>query len=350
MKLLKTVLGVCTTALLLISAGCGAQGKSSNLSTGMDQIETADYDGALISFAAAREAGENAELVCRGEGLAYLGKTEYEAAVASFLDALTYCDGTVTSLEFDINYYLATAYYKSGDYQAAYETYCAILALDDKEADAYYLRGLTDLAMNNHDQAVSDFDRAIALDQNNYSMYINIYLTMDHYGYTEEGIGYLENAMSSGSKSMSDYDKGLICYYMGDYENACSYLDNANKTNGSEKVVLALGQAYEATGDINFAASIYTNYISNYGASASIYNQLGLCKLQIGDYEAAREAFENGIAMNDMDTMQTLKYNEIVSYEYLGDFKKACVLMETYLATYPDDEAAVREYEFLKTR
>ena len=39
-----------------------------------------------------------------------------------------------------------------------------------------------------------------------------------------------------------------------------------------------------------------------------------------------------------------------ITYEYLGDFKKACVLMEAYLAIYPDDTMALREYEFLKTR
>ena len=350
MRLRKMVLCICIAVLFMMSTGCGTQRDGNNTATGMNQIEMADYDGALVSFAAAREAGENAELICRGEGIAYLGKTDSDQAISCFMEALSYCDGTLTSLEYDINYYLATAYYKKADYAAAYETYSAILALKEKEADAHYLRGLTALAMNAHDQAIADFDQAVSLDSNNYSMMIDIYLALNQYGYTEEGRAYLENAMSAGSKSISDYDKGRICYYMGDYENACVYLDSANKAGTNEKVVLALGQAYEATGDINFAASIYTNYLAGHGASAPIYNQLGLCKLQTGDYEAAREAFANGIAMNDMDTMQTLKYNEIISYEYLGDFKKACVLMETYLAMYPDDELAIREYEFLRTR
>jgi len=47
---------------------------------------------------------------------------------------------------------------------------------------------------------------------------------------------------------------------------------------------------------------------------------------------------------------QTLAFNEIIAYEYLGEYKKAAVLMEGYLSTYPDDEAAQREYGFLKTR
>ena len=47
---------------------------------------------------------------------------------------------------------------------------------------------------------------------------------------------------------------------------------------------------------------------------------------------------------------QTLKFNQIVAYEYLGDFDQASVLMKNYLQIYPDDQDAIREYEFLKSR
>ena len=50
------------------------------------------------------------------------------------------------------------------------------------------------------------------------------------------------------------------------------------------------------------------------------------------------------------ELMQVLKFNEIVAYEYLGDFKQATVLMQKYISTYPDDAKAQREYEFLQTR
>lgn len=350
MSLRKITVSLLAGILLLSCTACGGGKKSANLQAGMEYIESAEYDNALACFDAGEAAGENRELIYRAKGIAYIGKMQYSDAVNSFLTALSCCDGTLTELEYDINYYLATAYYKSGDYLSAFHTYSAILALKPKEEKAYYLRGIAAISMGYHDQAVSDFDKAVSLNKNNYSMYIDIYLILDKYGYSQEGQTYLENAMSAGSRSMSDYDKGRICYYMGDYENACTYLDNANKASTNETIVLELGKAYEATGDVNFAASIYVNYLSNYGESAPIYNQLGTCKLATGDYQAALNAIESGIAMNNMDVMQTLKYNEIVAYEYMGDFKKACVLMENYLAAYPDDTRAQREYEFLRTR
>lgn len=48
--------------------------------------------------------------------------------------------------------------------------------------------------------------------------------------------------------------------------------------------------------------------------------------------------------------MQTLKFNEIVTYEYMGEYKTAAALMNSYLRSYPDDTTAKREYEFLQTR
>lgn len=339
-------------AVLLVAScsACGGGTKSTNLKTGMRYIENAEYDNALVSFEAGEAAGEDPELIYRAKGIAYIGKMQYTQAISSFLTALSYCDGRLTSLEFDINYYLATAYYKSGDYKSAFDTYSTILALRPKEETAYYLRGIAAITMGYHDQAIKDFNQAISLNKNNYSMYIDIYLILDGCGYTQEGQEYLESAMSVGSRSMSDYDKGRICYYMGDYENACLYLDNANKSSTNETIVLELGKAYEATGDVNFAASIYVNYLTNYGSSAPIYNQLGVCRMSMGDYQAALDAIESGIAMNNLDVMQTLRYNEIVIYEYKGDFKKACVLMENYLSAYPDDTRAQREYAFLRTR
>ena len=55
---------------MLMLSGCGLQDKNENIKAGMTAIEALDYDGALESFAAAREAGEDERLLVRGEGIA----------------------------------------------------------------------------------------------------------------------------------------------------------------------------------------------------------------------------------------------------------------------------------------
>ena len=47
---------------------------------------------------------------------------------------------------------------------------------------------------------------------------------------------------------------------------------------------------------------------------------------------------------------QILEFNRIVALEYLGQFKKASVLMDAYMDRYPWDTDAEKEYTFLKTR
>ena len=119
---------------------------------------------------------------------------------------------------------------------------------------------------------------------------------------------------------------------------------------GGADSYLYLGRAYEATGDYNYASSVYSNYLSKQGANAEIYNQLGLCEMAKKEYQKALEAFQAGKEIEGSSLTQTLSFNEIVAYEYLEDYQKAAVLLKAYLQNYPDDQTAIREQQFLSTR
>ena len=345
----KRIWAAAAAISVILLSGCKAAGKSENLNAGMEQIAALEYDNALASFEAARAAGENERLISRGEGLAYMGKTMYDEAAQAFEEALAGSDGRIGDLDYDINYYLATAYYKQGDREKAIAVYDAITALREDEKDAYYLRGVLYTEQGNLDQAKEDFDRTIALDSADYDRLIEIYGVLDAGGYKETGQEYLQAAMDAGTKGMTNYEKGRICYYLEDYENARTYLEKARDESGYE-AVLFLGKTYETLGDNNYAISVYNTYLESGEANPQVLNQLGLCKMQTGDYEGALAAFQSAMKIEDNGMMQILKMNEIIAYERLCDYKKATVLMESYLKTYPDDEAAQREYIFLQTR
>ena len=51
-----------------------------------------------------------------------------------------------------------------------------------------------------------------------------------------------------------------------------------------------------------------------------------------------------------MEDEQNLRRNEILAYEYKGDFASAKEKMASYVEDYPEDETAAREYQFLQTR
>lgn len=344
---------ICLCTVLSASvlfSGCGAAEKNkNNITLGMEALEALDYSRAAGYFEAAIVAGEDKQLACRGQGMAYLGLAQYDDAISSFEAALRESDGRIRKIDYDISYYLALAEYKDGKLEAAYNTYSAIIAMNEKDADAYYLRGKVQLAQGKKDAALSDFEKSVSLSPADYDRYIQIYDDLDEAGYRDDGKAYINRAMESNGK-ISDYQLGVFNYYLGAYEYARNYLEKARETKNSEEMVLYLGKTYESLGDINYAVSLYTTFLDKNPESAAVYDQLGLAKMKLKDYQSALSAFESGIATGDTSYMQSLKFNEIVSYEYLTEFKKAAVQMEEYLKLYPDDEKAIREYEFLKTR
>lgn len=332
--------------LIMALTGCGSREQTDQ---GMQAIKDMDYQTALSFFDAASEAGEDERLIARGQGIAYMGLTDYEQAAVCFEQALQLSDGLVENMDYDLNYYLAAAYVKSGRLAEAEAVYNAILGLKPTEEDACFLRGNARLGLGRIEEAQQDFDKVIAMDAENYDRLIQIYEALSSYGQNEAGRLYLEAALQSGESKMAAYDKGRIYYYLGEYQKAYLALEEAKEKGGAE-AYLYLGKAYEATGDYNYASSVYNAYLAKDNTNAAVYNQLGLCEMTKGEYANALAAFQAGQGIENNGMTQVLAFNEIVAYEHLGDYDKAAVLMKSYLETYPDDAAAQREYAFLSTR
>ena len=309
--------------ILVILQGCGSNKPGENTKLGMTAVEQLKYDEALNYFVAATEAEENSVYVQRGMGLAYMGQTDYETALLCFQSALEQGGTKPEDIDYDMNYYMAVCYYKLERYEEALERYNAIIALRDKEVDAYVQRGVVLLKLNRHDEALADFNKAVALDKDDYSLYVDIFSALKENGYEAEAAEYLNLAMAEDDKKMSSYDKGRIYFYQENYTYARNYLEQA-RSDGNE-------------------------YVAE-NPSAAIYNQMGLCYAAMEDYENARLSFEKGLNTEGNSYRQELSYNRIVAYENLGDFESAKKYMKEYLKVYPDDERAQREYEFLQTR
>ena len=340
-----TVAALC----MLMGSASGCNTSTTKISEGMASVEALDYQTALVNFDEADKAKENARLIARGRGIAYMGQTKYDEAIQCFLEALSLSDGILADVDFDLNYYLAAAYTKKEQYAEAEECYDAILGLRSGEEDAYYLRGNVRLQQGKYPEAEDEFERVIRMDPKNYDRIVEIFNCLQACGQEEVGKSYLRQTMENNSKSMTSFDKGKFYYYLGEYQNACIALEDA-KEKGKAEGYLFLGKAYEATGDYNYASSVYNGYLSKNEPNAAIYNQLGLCELKKGDCQKALESFQAGLAVNDPATTQNLLFNQIVAYEYLSDFAKAKELIEEYVKLYPDDEAAIREQVFLSSR
>ena len=343
----KCICAAAGALLMTVLTGCGSSGE--RIQGAIELIRSLDYQGALEQLDSAETDGENIRLINRARGIAYMGLTDYEQAASCFEAALAESNGLVQNVDFDLNFYLAAAYTKSSRFPEAEKIYDAILNMRPGEQDAYFLRGSVRLEQGNYQGAKEDFDKVVSMDPSNYDRLIHICEVLDYAGHGEEGQAYLRTALASGEEGMDKYDSGRIYYYLGEYQSACMALEEA-RGEGSAESCLYLGRAYEATGDYNYAANVYNTYLNQNPGNAEMYNQLGLCEMTRGEYAKALEAFQAGMRMENTTMMQTLSFNEIIAYEYLGEYMQAYVLMENYLKNYPDDQQARREYEFLSTR
>ena len=349
-KKITCVVAFAAAALFSVMlSGCGKKAENTNILKGMELLEQYDYQTALESFEAAIVYKEDDQLLYRGEGLAYMGLGNYEEAKNAFLTSLSYAGRGLTQLEYDTNYYLAAAHMKLGEYSDAEQIYTAIIGLRKKEVDAYYLRACVFLKENRYEDAIADFEKAFSLEPDNLELVIDAYAEMQAAGYTEEGKVYLSELMENKEKSLKDSEKGMIYYYLEDYDNARIYLDSSLNGNSAE-TSLILGKTYEQLGDMNYAAVVYQTYLGANPPDAAIYNSLGICLMKQEKYSEALDAFEAGAELGDTGYLQELKYNLIVVNERLGNFASAKTMMDEYISTYPDDADAKREADFLSTR
>lgn len=377
---IKISLPIITALMMLILAACSPKGESDNkqglalynkgqynsavtsfeaaiaankrvpeyyVNLGMTYIELENYTGALTQFDLALELDADNRLAKRGRGIAELALGNYNEALDAFADVLSSANGIVGTLELDILDYRAIAEAKSGDCKAAINTYTTLINADYRTTEHYFLRGQVYLLDGNLDCAVSDFNETLK-NNTDCTAYLNIYGILAAAGYTDEARAFLSQALTDGVKG-DDFSFALIYYYMEDYTNALIKFTSA-KEGGNYQALLYISRIYRLQGNTLQAKNALLEYLTHDNSNAEVYNRLGLISISENDYASALSYFQTGILTNDASLMQELKWNEIVCYEYLGDFKTACSKAGEYVTLYPDDAAALREYEFLKTR
>lgn len=290
------------------------------------------------------------ELAYRELGIDHMQEGNYAEAVIVFDKALAECSGRIGATEIDISYYKAAAQYASGDVEGALETYSNLIDYNSKDADAYYMRGCLRLQMGDTSGAGEDFDAAVKQDARDYELYIGIYENYAAYGMDNEGVEYLNQACSITGDTAEDYAwRGRSYFLLGQYDKATQELKTALE-KGSIAAYLTLGEIYESMGDTVTAESYYRTYVESGEADSETMNRLAVLAMARQDYEGALAFLGQGLEMEQVPNQQEMMRNQIACLEYTGDFSGAWTVVQEYVAMYPEDLEAQREYVFLKHR
>ncbi|MDD4112167.1 MAG: tetratricopeptide repeat protein [Herbinix sp.] len=322
---------------------------------GMTLIGLSRYDEAIKEFdriimdkKIAIVLGNNKRAL-RGKGIAYLNMLNYREAINHFDDALGISE--LSDLNMDILYYKGKALMYSGAYKEAAETYTEIINQYGEEAQILADRAYTYQKTSEFDKGLDDYDKAIALEANNYEYYFRKYNLLKDMGRDTEAKEVLSQASQIEVKTKADkFSLARVHFYQGLFDQAFPELSESF-ANGFIDAYFYIGEIYTSKKDYSTAKYYYEKYIEEGGINTpEVYNQIVSCLIKMGEYEEALPYLETGIGYADYDIMKVLLKNEIIVYEKLGDFEKALDKIEGYVSAYPNDEDARREKAFVISR
>ena len=283
-------------------------------------------------------------------GIDLLISGDYEGAIKEFDEALGYSGMTVTAEAVDVCYYKAAAQYLNNDFEGAIETYTALINYDDDSSDPLFLRGGIYLNENESEKGLKDYKSAIAVEEDNYDLYIAIYENLEALGYSDEALQYLNFALAIEGSSVENYiGRGRVYLLLGQYDAAVKALEKA-EDKGSDEALLYLAKVYDASGDEDKSNEYIEEYANSADKTSESLNALGNIQMQNGDYADALATYQEALALDEVTNEQELLKNEIGALEYTGDFKTAYTNALKYIEDYPNDSEMLREITFLQTR
>lgn len=284
----------------------------------------------------------------RAEGMKYMQEGQYEDAVKAFQKALNESVGKITDTEYDLCFLKAKALYLAGDTEGALDVYNSVLSYEEC-AQAYYFRGNMYYAMDKEQEALSDYAKAIELDDTDYDMYICIYESLMNHNQKELAEGYLNKALNAeGKKTCDDMNKGRIYYCLNDEKLALEYLTKADQA-GEEEASFYIAMIYMNASD-DRAEEYFDKYLKTEYATSDRLFEMGDRAMSLGQYEQAVAYFEAAGNLEGALDKQVLMKNLVYAYEHVGDYDSARKVLTEYVELYKEDDEAKRELIFLNSR
>lgn len=338
---------LCVLGMSLMLTGCARTDARKAYRKGCTALTEGKAQDAQDKFDAAIAAGYYLADAYRGRGISLMLLGQYPDACIAFERSLLNADKKSAAFARDVKLYLAYCRENNGQEDKALKIYGEILG-KSRDREVLYLRGKSYLSSGEFKKAEHDFDEAVS-GSTDFELYVNVYQCYAALDKSADGSKYLEEALKIDDDSKSAaYHKGLIEYYLKNYEDARDVLIKAINADSTDKnSMLLLGQVYLAMNDVADARAVYDSFTGNEETAAAAYNGMALCDISEGSYESALKNIEKGLNYEDAEARQGLLFNQIVVYENEHDWDKARAAAAAYAVEYPTDEAGQRENKFL---
>jgi len=238
-----------------------------------------DYRSADADFEAALKLAPNFSAPINNLGLNANYQGDYAEAIDLYSRALALVESTI--------YYTnrGLAYYNLGQVEAAKSDFDRALALNDQNGDAYYYRGLIAYDQRDYDAALADFERAEAL--------------LDQ--------ALVSYRLAETLRALQDYPRALEAY-----QSALQLAPQDSDTH------LGLGRTYYSLQDYEQAIASYTQALSFNPNSQPAFYWRGLAFYDQGSYDPALADFQEATRLDPQDAFALyylgLTHNKMGNY------------------------------------
>jgi len=243
---------------------------------------------------------------------------------------------------------LADAYFRLGwlhqvpigDNEQAIADYDQAIALKPDYALAYYNRGIAYRQKGDLDHAIADYDQAIALEPDDADAYNNRGVAYDYKGDLDHAIADYDQAIALKpdfavayrNRGIAYADKGDLDHAIADYDQAIALKPDYADAYSHR------GAAYASKGDVARAIADDDQAIALKPDYAEAYSHRGFAYASKGDLDHAIADFDQAIALKP--DLAVAYFNRGAAYADKGDLDHAIVDFDQAISLDPDDVLA----------
>ncbi len=285
---------------------------------GLVRYEQSMYEEAIEDYTAAIALNDTVAGYYANRGQAQYALREYDLALTDLEKSLSIGE-TVKAYQ-----YRGKIANRSQEYEDAISDFNAAIDLDDRASGVYVDRGTAYVNSQQYELALDDLNFALDLDPSLSNAYYWRALASYH-------LADYETSLKDMSEYISVYDQDGIAYYwrgviyrqLRDYESAVADLDVSIESCNSEchfdyfmraDSFLSLNNHVAARADFLEAVTLEPNY----GAA---WRGLGATAYRLGEYKESVEFYNTAIEISSSDAVAY--YSVGVAYDALGDVENA---------------------------
>jgi tetratricopeptide (TPR) repeat protein/S1-C subfamily serine protease len=228
-----------------------------------------------------------------------------------------------------------------GDKKGAISDYDRAIAINPQFAEAYNNRGVVKSALGDKKSAMSDYDRAIAINPQFAEAYYSRGVDKSDLGDKKGAISDYDRAIAINPQDAKAYiNRGVAKSALGDKKGAISDYDRAIAIDPQlAAAYYNRGMAKYKLGDKKGAVSDYDRAIAIDPQLAAAYSNRGIVKAELGDKKGAMSDYDRAIAIDPQLAAAyynrgMAKYNSGDKKGAMSDFDKAIAINPQYTEAY----------------